>query len=176
MSKRLDLVPTSSEVVSACRSDVDILNEVPRDAREERLIVNLFEGQTIKEAAIAAGYSRSFASSAISNKVRSPEFKRKMLSHAAALKLLELPAVLQGEAGVTNIFQKAVIDAQNETDDEVRKAKEDRALKILAKSRHTLKETKQIAGLLQPDFAPQGQVVNIQGVQNLMLQLQNSGK
>jgi hypothetical protein len=130
----------------------DIEHKEP--TRDELLIRNLFLYDTKKEAAIEAGFSESYADSRLYQRINSPEFQQKIIDYAKANNVLNLPKIATLECKAINHL--ATLDG-------------DDLIKGLAKSKHTLTQTKQIAGLLRPeDTGSQAPVtINVKSLRQL---------
>lgn len=122
------------------------------DPREAKFIKNLSIYTDPKKAALEAGYSLSYANVVVSTKLKNPKFISKLKEQYNGKATALLPAIMRAE-------QKAVSYVIDNPED-------------LPKFRHTLKEIKQTAGVLAADITAQSPTVNISGVQNLMLQIQ----
>jgi len=134
------------------KKDVLPAMDVTDDPREARLIEYLSIYTDPRKAALKAGYSQSYAYNVTSTKLKSPRFISKLKAHYNGRTTALLPAIL-------NVESKAVQYCMENPQE-------------LPKFRHTLKEIKQTAGVLAPDITANTPTVQINGVQNLMLQIQ----
>jgi len=107
----------------------------PKPSKEDLFIRNLFLYKTVKEAAIKAGYTKNTASSTVYVKLKNERFKNKIREYAINNDLLCLPKIAFIEEQVLDHLVKNPLD--------------------LPKFRHTVKEKKRIAGILQPDALPE---------------------
>ena len=103
----------------------------------------------MKEAGIKAGYSLSYCEGDIYKKFESERFLTKLRKQYNGNAHALLPKILRAESKVVDLI------LEDPT--------------TLPKYRHTLKEIKQTAGLLQPDDAPKAPVIKIGNVKNLLL-------
>ena len=128
----------------------------PKDDREALLIRNLYIYDSVREAGIQAGYSKSYVNCGqYYRKLNSDSFQAKLLAYAKAHNTLSLPQILDLE-------DRAIRYLASKTEEEI--------LKQLPKLRHTLKERKQISGLLRSEDDGKGQsiTINIEKLQALM--------
>ena len=127
----------------------DPLPDIPLDS-ESAFISNLFLYNSTTEAAIKAGYSESYATSAIRVRLKDPKFLNRIREYAQQHELVEsVPQIMRLEQSALNYLR----DKPQE----------------LPKFTGLLKQKKQIAGLLSQDVAPQQATISIGQVSNLML-------
>ena len=108
--------------------------------KEELFIRCLSTAPTVKAAALEAGYSETTASGAIYTKMKDPKFIQKVSEYYNYNSVALLPKIL----GV----EKQVIELVSSDPEK------------LPKFRHTIRELKQSAGVLQPDSQPTTQTIN----------------
>lgn len=117
--------------------------------REDLFIRNLFICKSTQDAALEAGYSPTYSSGPIYQKIKSAKFQEKLRKYAIAHELLNIPKIMALE----NAALKH-LDGKPEE---------------LPKFAAILKQKKQVAGLLQHDAAPQAPTISIKDVGQLML-------
>ena len=122
----------------------------PED-REQLLIQNMSMYPTIKEAAISAGYSESYATSNIYRLIKKPEFQNRLKQYYRVYNTALLPRILEAE---TRLIEKIVEDPEK-----------------LSKHHATIKQIKQAAGILEPDNTPKQPFINIRNLQELSLKI-----
>lgn len=152
-----DIIPADDKAVKLGKAKpVDVVCQDEEPTREELLIRNLFVYDSQRQAALEAGYSEGYANTAIYAKIKSPGFQQKIIDYAKANNIINLPAIakLEGKA----LRHLATLDG-------------DELIKGLAKTKHTLTQTKQIAGLLRPEDSGSAHSVTIaiKDVQNMMI-------
>jgi len=119
--------------------------------QEQLLIQNLSMYPTIKEAAINAGYSESYAKSNIYRLIKKPEFQSRLKHYYRVHNTALLPRILKAESKLVDIIH-----------DDPEK---------LSKHHTTIKQIKQAAGILEPDEAPRQPFINIKNLQELSLKI-----
>ena len=122
------------------------------ESREEKFIRLLAHHPSVRDAAIEAGYSPRYASTGIYTKLKTEKFLAKIRQHYKSYSAALLPKILHAESRIVDI----VLESPEK----------------IPKFRHTLKELKQSAGVLEHDNAPRAPVINIEEVQNLMLKME----
>jgi hypothetical protein len=131
------------------------------------MIEHLTAGDSIVTAAIKAGYSPKYATHKIKSLLaKDNHFKRQLIEVMGVNELLKINKVIK--------LEDAVIDYVNDRIEKSDSADMEKVVGLLPKLAHTIKQKKQIAGLLKPDIetvVPQFQVVNIQ---NYMAQINGS--
>ena len=132
----------------------EIMPEVAID-REHLFISNLATHPTQYEAAIAAGYSPTYARTSISLKFKSDKFLDKLKAHYNGNAAMLLPRILNAESKAVGIVN----------DDPTQ----------LPKYHRTLSELKRSAGVLQPDPANVQQTIQVTNIRNLFAQAQDQG-
>jgi hypothetical protein len=125
----------------------------PED-REQLLIQNLSMYPTIKEAAINAGYSESYAKSNVYRLIKKPEFQSRLKQYYRVHNTALLPRILEAE---TKLIEKIVEDPEK-----------------LSKHHTTIKQIKQASGILEPDDTPKQPMINIKSLQELSLKVLNA--
>ena len=125
-----------------------------RDPREQVFIANLATCKTIKQAAIDAGYSKSYAGSDIYNKIKTDSFQALVKQHYNGYAHLLLPKLINIESQVIEHVLKNITD--------------------VPKYRHTLADIKRSTGILQPEHETRAPVINIKEVRNMMLKVHKS--
>jgi len=118
--------------------------------REQLFINNLATHANQREAAIAAGYSPTYAATSISLKFKSERFMAKLRDYYKGNAALLLPKIMATEAKVVDL----VYDDPGE----------------LPKHRQTLKELKQSASVLSSDQGQVQPVLHITSIRNLFAQ------
>ena len=134
------------------KKDVLPAMDVTGDPRESKFIEYLSIYTNPVTAAKKAGYSDTYSLNISCNKLKSQRFLNKLKAHYNGRAAALLPALQKVES-------KAVQYCMENPQE-------------LPKFRHTLKEIKQTAGVLAPDITTNTPTVQINGVQNLMLQIQ----
>jgi hypothetical protein len=130
--------------------DKDIEPEPAKPDMEDLFTRNLFLYPTIKEAALAAGYSESSAESTVYTKMKSSKFQDKVREYAKEHDLLNIPRILSIEDKVLSHLEDNPLD--------------------IGKFKDTIKQKKTIAGLLkQEDQGTKTILVNVKYLQNMML-------
>ena len=123
------------------------------ETREEKFIRALFTYNNVREAGKYAGYSPAYVNSGnFYRKLKNPKFQEQVRQYAIAHGLLNIPRICRIEDAVLTHLEANPLD--------------------VPKYQRTLKEIKQVSGLLQPDDqATKTPTIRISNVQNLMLQL-----
>jgi len=119
------------------------------ETKEDKLIRNLFLYKTVYEAAIKAGYTEYTAKSTIYTKLKNERFKNKIREYAVSNDLMSLPKIAYIEEQVLDHLVKNPLD--------------------LPKYAQTLKQKKQIAGILGQDVAPAPVVINIKAIERIQI-------
>ena len=134
--------------------DQDLLAELPKtETREQKFIRNLFICSSIQEAGLKAGYSANTSKSTLYVKIRSPRFQQKVRDFAIANDIMCLPRIARIEDQVLRHLEKHPLD--------------------LPKYKDTVRQKKQVAGLLNPDAQPSQPMADIRNIQQLMIQINN---
>jgi len=120
--------------------------------REDQFIRNLAQYPTVKAAAIAAGYSESYANSNLYQRMKSESLLRKIREYYNGNAAIMLPRILDAERKVVELVHADP--------------------KELPKYRHTLRELKQSAGVLQSDTPTSQPTIKVGSIRNLVLQMQ----
>jgi SOS response regulatory protein OraA/RecX len=124
------------------------------------------------QAAIEAGYSKTYAENIKYTKLKNPKFIAKLKDRYNGYSSFMLPDIFKSEASsvkLSNRMVQEITEQLNETEDlEERVKLTDKALNILGKASHTRKELKQTAGVLASDASPMPQIVNIEKIQALI--------
>ena len=128
---------------------------VETESREDQFIRLLPECATVKEAALKAGYSPSYSCSKIYNKLKSPNFQRKMRDYYVSECHMAIPKIVKLHGKVLDYL---------DTDDN---------FKELPKYDKTHRFILQSAGMIGNDEQPKQQVINIGSIKELSIQLQN---
>ncbi|NNG10256.1 MAG: hypothetical protein HKM92_08785 [Arenibacter sp.] len=123
------------------------------ESREDKFIRYLCVCDTIKEASRRAGYSKYMAASGCYQIVKKPEFQKKLKEYYLAHNSTLLPKIIKAESKLVDIV---LADPEK-----------------LSKHNKTIRELKQSTGVLQADEAPKQQVININGIRELMIQVNN---
>ena len=131
-----------------------LLAELPKaETREQKFIRNLFICSSIQEAGLKAGYSENTSKSTLYVKIRSPRFQQKVRDFVIANDLMTLPRIAKIEDKVLQHLEKHPLD--------------------LPKYKDTVRQKKQVAGLLNTDSQPSQPMANIKNIQQLMIQINN---
>jgi len=120
--------------------------------REDLFIECLTQYPTKWQAGVAAGYSESYSKGPLSTKFKNKRFMDKLRAHYNGNAAFLLPKILNAESAVVQLV----------TDDPM----------LLPKFRHTLKELKQSAGVLQPDAEAGQPAIQITNIRSMVLQMQ----
>ena len=123
---------------------------------EGKLIRNLSLCKTLKEAALRAGYSASFADTAVYRKAKSLKFQQKVREFYLASDYLLLPKLAR--------IDNQVMDHLDGKPDQV------------PKFTGFLRQKKETTKVLTPEQEDVAPTINIASVQNLMLQLHQAPK
>lgn len=164
-----DIIPADSKAVELGKAKgVEVIEDNDKPSRDDLLVRNIFIYPDVREAGIKAGYSESYVNCGqYYNRLKKPSFQAKLVEYAKAHNILSLPNILQVE---DEAIQYLVDLAKAYSQSKDPKAGRD-LLGALAKTKHTLTQRKQIAGLLRPE--DEGRTphltVNIQDVQNMMV-------
>ena len=142
---------------------------------EDRFIENLFIYRKPEEAALAAGYSETYAKSIVSRKRKSQRFIQKLKSSYNGNAVLILPEIFHSEASSIQLSNNIIHDLQHQIDntDDINKKTEltEKSLSILAKAASTRKELKQTAGVLAQEGQTTVNLVNIEKIQAISQQI-----
>ena len=122
--------------------------------REDKFIRNLSLYPTVSEAAIQAGYSQSYATSNLYQRLRKESFQRKIREFYKGSVSTLLPKIAQIESKVVTACLADV--------DKV------------PKFQHTLKQIKQSSGVLSQDTGQAQPTIQIESVRQLMIQIHES--
>jgi len=120
--------------------------------REERFIECLSYFKDERVAALHAGYSETTAGNIRNWKLNDPKFIAKLRTRYNGSAAMLLPRILAVESKAVELVN----------DDPT----------LLPKFRHTLKELKQSAGVLQPDAEAGQPVIQITNIRSMVLQMQ----
>ena len=125
-----------------------------RDSREDTFIRLLFQGLPLKESALQAGYSESFAVSNVYSKFNNPRFQDKIRQYAIANNSLFIPKVC-------NLYNKTLKVLEQEV--------EQGNIDNMGKSKHITTQILQIGKILSPDIHQNViNLVNIESMQTLI--------
>lgn len=131
-------------------------NNLPETAesKEDRFIRLLPLCDSISDAALKAGYSKSFATSGIYLKLKKPCMQKKLRDFYIENAHLSIPKLSK--------IQNKILDYLDTGDN----------FKELPKFHHTQRQLLQVAGLLGQDEAPRQPVINIKDIRQLSIQVQ----
>jgi len=116
--------------------------------REDQFIRNLATHSTQASAAIAAGYSTSYANSTICHKFRSKTFIDKLRTYYSGNAAMLLPKILSAEAQAVDLVNNDITQ--------------------LPKYRHTLSELKRTSQVLAPEAVATQTTINVNDLRVLM--------
>jgi hypothetical protein len=131
------------------------------DSREERFISLLFQGIPVREAGIAAGYSKDYSETGIYSKFKTETFQAKIRDYAISSNCRSIPKVC---------------DLYSRTIDELHKEVVNGNLDNLAKLKHIPRQILEIGRILQPEGAAGPTLVNIESLQVLLNSKFNNSK
>ena len=140
-------------MVQDCKQADDLLNLPDDMPKQDKLIILLPHCESVKQAALLAGYSESTARGSIHTLIKTPAFQSKLREHYNGQAHMLLPSILRVEQNVV----KACLDDVN----------------CVPKFQHTLKQIKQSTSVLQPDPGHGNVTINVGNIQDLMLQVCN---
>lgn len=134
----------------------EVVNE--DEERENAFIRYLFLGLGVTDAASKAGYSKSYAESAVYQKFKSPRFQDKIRDYAVSTNAQTIPKVCDLYRIAVNQLYK---EAQNGE------------LENLSKLRHIPRQILEIGRILTPE---QGQVANYVNIEQIQAVITNNIK
>jgi len=141
---------------------------------ENKFIELLSTFRDPREAALKAGYSKTYSYNIRSNKFKNQRFIEKLKqTYNGDASVLLLP-ILGIESALIHEAYKLLQDAQNEQDPTQRSTKFKEAADFCTKTKGTRKEIKQSVGVLQADDAPKPMMINVKAVQNILKVIQNN--
>lgn len=140
-------------------SDID-------NQRQAQFISNLFNPQypSAKAAAMAAGYSESYAEKVKGYLVTNNRLANLIRDYAKANDLLDLPLIYQLER---TALKTAVCQSLSDPAS---------AIENVGKLKHTIKQKKQISGILTADLEQGAPTIAIGEVRNLMIQIHGASR
>nr|BDD44331.1 hypothetical protein 8 [Desulfobacterales bacterium] len=141
--------PLDDLVAVDCEEDT---NSTPL-TREEQFIRNLCLYDSTRDAAIAAGYSKSYANGPLYQRLKNPDFQNKIREYYIQHSRLVLPKILK----LNNKIIEYLVDRDN--------------FKETPKYKDTLRQILQVSGLLQTDKAEPTQTINYIEIRKLMTNL-----
>jgi hypothetical protein len=124
------------------------------ESKEDLFIRFLPECKTVKEAALKAGYSPSYSSSQIYNKLKSPNFQRKMRDYYVSECHMAIPKIVK--------LHSKVLEWLDEGNN----------FKELPKYDKTHRFILQSAGVIGADEQPRQSTINIGSIRELSVKLQ----
>ena len=134
--------------------ETENLPEVP-ESKEDKLIRFLSECDTVKDAALKAGYSDSFANSLVYHKLKQPKFQKKLREYYVTQCHMAVPKIARLHGKVLDWLDK---------DDNFKK---------LPKYDKTHRFILQSAGVIGGDEQPGQPQINIKSIRQLSIQLQS---
>ena len=144
----IDLVPVNED-------------DTPK-SQEDRFIIEYLDCHDVREAGKRAGYAASVMTSGyLYGKFKNPKFQDKFRSVAISREYQDM-------AFVYSLERKALEEASKQATE-----KPETAIENLSKLKHTLKQKKQIVGILSPDTAPAQPMVNIGSMTQIQVNLKN---
>jgi hypothetical protein len=136
--------------------DKDPIATSKRDSREDQFLNLLFQGLSIKDAGLAAGYSPSYCETSIRYKFNDPAFQDKVRAYAISHNSSSIPKVVR-------LYQRSLDIMSQEV--------EQGNLDNLAKLKHIPTQMLQIGKLLASE-TPQS-VINLVNIESLQAIIQN---
>ena len=124
------------------------------ESKEDRLIRLLSECDTVKDAALKAGYSESFANSLVYHKLKQPKFQKKLREYYVTQCHMAVPKIAK--------LHSKVLDYLNKDDN----------FKDLPKYDKTHRFILQSTGIIAGDDQPRQPVINIKNIGELSIKLQ----
>ena len=124
-----------------------------KETNLDRLIGCLSDFDTIKEAAIHAGYSEVTATKYVYTILKRPKVQDRIREYYKINNLGLLPKILKAESKLVDLVLK---DPEK-----------------LSKHNNTIKQIKQVAGVLESDDAPKTQFINVLNLRDLSIQVLN---
>lgn len=124
-----------------------------KDSREEKFVDLLFVCKSIREAALAAGYSETYSGTPIYQKFKSPSFQAKIINAFKTNCYTDLPLVQKINHASLNAMHRD-LEAGN--------------LDSVAKLKHIPRQILEITRLLQPEGVQGHTMVNIENLQMLV--------
>lgn len=144
-------IPKDLSIITSEPEENTLDNLPTTETREDRFIRNLYIFKTPYEAAIRAGYSKNYASSGIYTKMKGKKFMEKVVQYAIENDIRSLPKIAYIENQILDYLVENPLEAP--------------------KYAHTLKQKKQIAGILGRDTPQAPVTVNIKTLEKAQLML-----
>ena len=125
-----------------------------KDSREDTFLRLLFEGLSVQDSAIAAGYSPGYSRSAVYQKFKAPAFQDKIRQYAIAHNSLSVPRVCNLYHKTLNVLEKQVGEGNIDN---------------MGKLKHIPTQILQIGKILSPEIHQNViNLVNIESMQTLI--------
>ena len=122
---------------------------IPAEDKMDLFVHNLYEGMSIRQAAITAGYTQTHASSNIYRDIKTKPFQDRIQEYATTNDILALPRICKIEDHVLKYLEKVPLD--------------------ISKFKDTIKQKKQVAGILKPATQEvKHQTINIGQIQAIL--------
>lgn len=128
----------------------DISQPEPID-RETQLIQNLSRYRNVKDAALASGYTLTYANSDVYKLIRKESFQRKVVQYYNGMAAAILPQLIRSESAAILAITKTFDNAETSIDPKEQERLEDKAIARLSKLAPTAKQIKQATGVLSSD-------------------------
>ena len=146
-------MPNTEIVPYKPNQEAEILDEQPELPREDKFVNALMVYDSITEAGIAAGYSKSYAETHLRSKLKQPKFIEKVRKAYNGQSIALLSKLSQ-------INIKVVETCLNDID-------------CVPKFERTLKHVRQSAGVEAPDDHHNTPMIQVENIQNLLVQVHN---
>jgi len=150
-----EMKQNTTEMVPVSTQKGELVEAAPQ-SREDLFVSNLGRYRTQREAALASGYSESYARTSISEKWKSEKFLAKVRKYYHRNAVFLLPKIFNIEAMVVDLVLNNP--------------------EILPKHRHTLKELKQTAGVLQHIEAAERETINYDELRQVLSALRSEAE